>query len=34
MEVDGTPPEVYEVVLFGPSGSAVFGRYKGGDLQV
>jgi hypothetical protein len=33
MEVDGTPPEVYEVVLFGPSGSTGFGRYKGGDLQ-
>lgn len=29
MEVEGTPDVIYEVVLFGPAGQSVFGRYKG-----
>lgn len=29
MEVEGTPPETYDVVLFGPSGERVFARYRG-----
>jgi hypothetical protein len=29
MEVDGTPPETYNVVAFGPSGQFVFARYQG-----
>jgi hypothetical protein len=29
MEVEGTPPETYDVVAFGPSGQRVFARYEG-----
>lgn len=29
MEVEGTAPETYEVVLFGPSGRQAFVRYEG-----
>lgn len=29
MEVEGTPPEVFQVILFGPAGRRVFGTYKG-----
>lgn len=29
MEVPGTPPETYEVVLFGPGQQRVFARYRG-----
>ena len=29
MEVSGTPDEPYQVVLFGPSGEWVYGRFKG-----
>lgn len=29
MEIDGTPPETYDVVLFGPSGRRVFARFEG-----
>jgi hypothetical protein len=29
MEVEGTDPEIYEVVLFGPAGQRVFARYRG-----
>jgi len=29
MEVEGADPESYEVVLFGPSGQAIFARYHG-----
>ncbi|HZH53420.1 MAG TPA: DUF411 domain-containing protein [Microvirga sp.] len=29
MEVEGTAPEAYEVILFGPSGRATFARYRG-----
>jgi hypothetical protein len=29
MEIDGTPPETYDVVLFGPSGQRVFARFEG-----
>ena len=29
MEVSGTPPEVYQVVLFGPGSQHVFARYRG-----
>lgn len=29
MEVVGTPPETYEVVLFGPEQQRVFARYRG-----
>lgn len=29
MEVTGTPNEIYEVVLFGPSEQRVFARYRG-----
>jgi len=29
MEVEGVEDDTYEVVLFGPSGQATFGRYKG-----
>lgn len=29
MEVPGTPNEIYEVVLFGPTGQRVFARYRG-----
>jgi len=31
MEVPGSPPEVYSVMIFGPEGSKVFARYKGAD---
>jgi hypothetical protein len=29
MEVEGSPPETYEVVLFGPSGRRRFARFEG-----
>ena len=29
MEVPGSDPEVYEVVLFGPTNQSVFARYRG-----
>lgn len=29
MEVEGTAPEIYEVVLFGPLGQRTFARYRG-----
>jgi hypothetical protein len=29
MEVNGTPDEPYEVVLFGPTGDRIYGRFKG-----
>jgi hypothetical protein len=31
MEVEGSPPETYEVVLFGPSGRRRFARYRGAE---
>ena len=31
MEVPGSDPEVYEVVLFGSSGQRVFARFRGGQ---
>jgi hypothetical protein len=31
MEVEGTTPEVYEVVLFGSFGQRVFARFRGGQ---
>lgn len=29
--MEGGTPEFYDVVLFGPSGSRTFGRFRGGD---
>jgi hypothetical protein len=29
MEVEGTPPDIYDVIAFGPSGQRVFARYEG-----
>jgi hypothetical protein len=29
MEVEGSEPEVYEVILFGPSDQRVFAHFKG-----
>lgn len=29
MEVEGTPPDIYEVTAFGPAGQSVFARYEG-----
>jgi hypothetical protein len=29
MEVEGSEPEVYDVILFGPSDRGAFGRFKG-----
>ena len=29
MEVEGTTPETYDVILFGPTGQRTFERYKG-----
>jgi hypothetical protein len=29
MEVEGTPPETYSVIAFGPGGQSVFARYEG-----
>jgi len=29
MEVEGTPPETYSVIAFGPGGQFVFARYEG-----
>jgi len=29
MEVPGTPPDEYAVILFGPSGQRPFARYRG-----
>jgi hypothetical protein len=31
MEVEGSPPDTYEVVLFGPSGRRRFARYRGAE---
>ena len=31
MEVPGSPPEVYAVMIFGSGGSKLFARYKGAD---
>jgi hypothetical protein len=31
MEVEGSPPETYEVVLFGPSGRRRFARYRAAE---
>jgi hypothetical protein len=31
MEVEGTPPEIYDVIAFGPSGETRFARFKGAD---
>ncbi len=31
MEVEGTPPEPFEVIAFGPSGRTVFARFKGSE---
>ncbi len=31
MEVEGTPPETYDVIAFGPSGETRFERFKGAD---
>jgi hypothetical protein len=29
MEVEGSEPEVYSVVLFGPAGQRIFARFRG-----
>jgi len=29
MEVEGSPPDTYDVIAFGPSGQSVFARYEG-----
>ena len=31
MEVEGSAPETYSVILFGPSGQRTFARYRGAD---
>ena len=31
MEVEGTPPETYDVIAFGPAGETRFARFKGAD---
>ncbi|HEX5866558.1 MAG TPA: DUF411 domain-containing protein [Beijerinckiaceae bacterium] len=31
MEVEGSPPETYEVILFGPSGRRRFARYRAAE---
>jgi hypothetical protein len=31
MEVDGSPPEVFEVIAFGPAGQAPFARVRGSE---
>ena len=31
MNVEGTPPETYDVIAFGPSGETRFARFKGAD---
>jgi hypothetical protein len=31
MEVEGSPPETYEVMLFGPSGRRRFARYRAAE---
>ena len=31
MEVEGTPPELYDVIAFGPAGETRFARFKGAD---
>jgi len=30
-EVEGTPPETYDVIAFGPAGETRFARFKGAD---
>jgi hypothetical protein len=32
MEMEGMAPEIYEVLLFGPSGRTIFARYEGARL--
>ena len=34
MEVEGMEPDVYDVVLFGPSGRGTFARYRGDTVQL
>lgn len=34
MEVPGTTPDTYDVILFGPSGQTTFARYTGGRRAV
>jgi hypothetical protein len=31
MEVEGTPPEIYDVIAFGPFGETRVARFKGAD---
>jgi hypothetical protein len=31
MEVEGSEPEIFEVIAFGPSGQSVLGRFKGSE---
>ena len=31
MEVDGTPPEAFDVIAFGPAGQTTFGRFRGSE---
>jgi hypothetical protein len=31
MEVEGTPPDAYDVIAFGPAGETRFARFKGAD---
>jgi hypothetical protein len=31
MEVDGTPPEAFNVIAFGPGGQTTFGRFRGSE---
>ena len=33
MEVEGTPPDTYDVIAFGPSGQSVFASYEGTLLK-
>jgi hypothetical protein len=31
MEVDGSPPDTFEVIAFGPAGQAPFARFRGSE---
>jgi hypothetical protein len=31
MEVEGAPPDTYDVIAFGPAGETRFARFKGAD---
>jgi hypothetical protein len=31
MEVEGSEPEIFEVIAFGPNGQSVLGRFKGSE---